>query len=107
MLRMLKVLRMMRQTSMSGMIEQRVGRALTIVLRTFGLGLLLLHLVASIFHWIAWNALNDQAEKEQEQLDAGMAPQEVESSLYGPNTWTGRVTWIESSHLEDATRLQR
>jgi hypothetical protein len=104
---MLKVLRMMRQTSMTGMIEQRVGRALTIVLRTLGMGLLLLHLVASIFHWIAQQAIDDQAEHEKQHVELGTVHHETEVGMTGPRAWVGHVTWIESSNLEEAPRLQR
>jgi hypothetical protein len=104
---MLKVLRMMRQSSVTRMIEQRIGRAIAILLRTLGMGLLLLHLVASIFHWIALQAMDDQAVHEKEKVDLEMGAHETDVDTTGPKAWVGQVTWIESSNLEDAPRLQR
>lgn len=83
---MLKVLRMLRSTSMTGVIEQRAGRALATVLRTLGLGLLMLHLVAVIFHWVAAIALEDKPHDDDR-------PE--------------RLTWIESAGLTDAPAVER
>lgn len=78
------------------MIETRLGRASTSVVAIVALSMLLLHILACVFHWLAavQLPLTDVAGTDTD-------------AAAGTETWIGNLTWLQTARLESAPILVR
>lgn len=88
---------MLRSNSAVAVIEPHLGRAATSILSVLALAVLLLHIMACLFHWLAVVQLAPAAA-------AGGGPGGSDAAAV---FWLGRLTWLESAGLEAAPVVAR
>ena len=92
-IKLLRLVRLLRQGNAVVLVEPYTGRAAASILAMLALALLLLHVMACLFHWIA-----------AVQLPGAPSGGGVPGSA---PFWLSELTWIESAGLQGAPTLPR
>eukprot|EP00892_Ulva_mutabilis_P002948 jgi/Ulvmu1/12654/UM094_0010.1 len=104
-IKLLRLLRLLWQGRAVSQLEPYCGRAAASLLVVLALALLLLHVLACLFHWVA--AVHDVHDVHDAHAPPAVSAGGADTAAGAGAFWLSNLTWLEAAGLQDASAAAR